>query len=276
MTALARLLQKLGDRVVRASGGTTFAKCPAHEDGKASLAIKSGDDGRVLMKCHAGCENADVVERLGMKLADLFADGTSKTRPTIAKAYQYRDERGALLYEALRMEPKDFRQRRPAPGGGWDWKLGDTRRVLYRLPDLIKSAPRSVFIVEGEKDADNLAAIGLMATTNAGGAGKWRPEYSAFLKGRRVFVLPDNDEPGRKHAAQVVESVAPVAVSVRVIELPGLGPKEDVSDWLKAGGTRVKLLELARAGGDRIDVAEARRRLSALAAQIRELSEALA
>lgn len=276
MTALARLLQKLGDRVVRASGGTTFAKCPAHEDGKASLAIKAGDDGRVLMKCHAGCANTDIADRLGMKMSELFADDRSGARPTIAKAYAYRDERGALLYEALRMEPKDFRQRRPAPGGGWDWKLGDTRRVLYRLPELIKSAPRAVWVVEGEKDADNLAALGLVATTNAGGAGKWRPEYSAFLKGRRVFVLPDNDDPGRKHAEMVVASVAPVAASVKVIELPGLPPKGDVSDWLKAGGTHAELLRLARAIVTRIDIAEARRRLSALSVQIRELSEALA
>jgi len=276
MTALARLLQKLGDRVVRASGGTTFAKCPAHEDGKASLAIKAGDDGRVLLKCHAGCANTDIVERLGMRLSDLFADDRTGAKPKIAKAYQYRDERGALLYEALRMEPKDFRQRRPAPGGGWDWKLGDTRRVLYRLPELIKSAPRAAWIVEGEKDADNLAAIGLVATTNAGGAGKWRPEYSAALKGRRVFILPDNDEPGRKHAQLVTESLTNIAASVRVIDLPGLPPKGDVSDWLAAGGTRAQLEGLARAGAPKIDISEARRRLSVLAAQIRELSEALA
>lgn len=276
MTALARLLQKLGDRVVRASGGTTFAKCPGHEDTKASLAIKVGDDGRVLLKCHAGCTNADVVERLGMKMSELFADDTARARPTIAKAYPYRDERGALLYEALRMEPKDFRQRRPAPGGGWEWSLGDVRRVLYRLPEIIKSAPRAVWVVEGEKDADSLAAIGLVATTNAGGAGKWRAEYSAPLKGRRVFVLPDNDEPGRKHAQLVREALTSVAASVRVIELPGLAPKGDVSDWLAAGGTRAELEKLARACATGIGVSEARRRLAELAQQIRELSEALA
>lgn len=275
MTALARVLQKLGDRVVRASAGTTFAKCPAHEDGKASLAIKTGDDGRVLLKCHAGCSNVDVVERLGMKMSELFADDTAKARSTIAKAYPYRDERGTLLYEALRMEPKDFRQRRPAKGGGWDWSLGDVRRVLYRLPEILKSGRRAVWVVEGEKDADNLAALGLVATTNAGGAGKWRDEYSAALKGRPVFVLPDNDDPGRKHAAIVVESLARAGGAARVIELPGLPPKGDVSDWLAAGGTRAELEKLASAAASKIGVEEARRRLDALATQIRELREAL-
>jgi hypothetical protein len=275
LSPIERVLSKLGDRVVRASAGTTFARCPAHEDTKASLAIKAGDDGRALLKCHAGCTNSDIVERLGLKLAELFADTGPKTKPKIAKAYAYRDERGRLLYEALRMEPKDFRQRRPAAGGGWDWSLGDVRRVLYRLPELLKSAPRAVWVVEGEKDADALVDLGLVATTNAGGAGKWRPEYTAALKGRRVFVLPDNDDPGRKHAQLVVESLAQVAASVRVIELPGLPIKGDVSDWLAAGGTRAELEKLAKAGPAKIGADEIRRRLAMLTSQIRELSEAI-
>lgn len=275
MTPVDHILQKLGDRVVKASAGTTFARCPAHEDGKASLAIKAGDDGRALLKCHAGCTNSDIVDRLGMKLADLFAAASPSARPKIAKAYPYRDEQGRLLYEALRMEPKDFRARRPNGHGGWDWSLGDVRRVLYRLPELLKSAPRAVWVVEGEKDADALAALGLVATTNAGGAGKWRPEYSAALKGRRVFVLPDNDDPGRKHAQIVVEALAQVAASVRVIALPDLAAKGDVSDWLAAGGTRAQLEAIAKAAPTKIGVDEIRRRLALLGTQIRELSEAI-
>jgi len=138
----------------------------------------------------------------------------------------------------LRLEPKDFRQRRPKPGGGWLWSVKGCRLVPYRLPKLVKADPkRLVLIVEGEKDADRLAAFGCVATTNAGGAGKWRPEYNGHFRSLRVAVLPDNDNAGRKHVAQVAAYLRGVATSVKVPELPGLPEKGDVSDWLESGGT---------------------------------------
>jgi hypothetical protein len=167
--------------------------------------------------------------------------------PRIECAYDYVDESGALLFQSVRLkDPKDFKQRRPVPwGDGWCWNLQGVRRVLYRLPQL-RAAPawRRVFVVEGEKDADNLATLGLVATTSPLGAGRWRPEYSEFLRGRTVVILPDNDGPGRKHAEDVSASLAGKAAAVRVVELPGLPPKGDVSDWLAAGGTKKRLLGL--------------------------------
>ena len=103
-----------------------------------------------------------------------------------------------------------------------------------------------MFVVEGEKDADRLAKLGLIATTNAGGAGKWQAEFSQYLKGRRVVVLPDNDEPGREHAQDVARSLSGLASSLRIVELPGLLEKGDVSDFLTQGGTLQDLLDLAK------------------------------
>jgi DNA primase len=106
---------------------------------------------------------------------------------------------------------------------------------------------QTVFVVEGEKDADNLNRLGLIATTKAGGAGKWKKEYSEALRGGHVVILPDNDEAGRQHTSKVVRSLQRKAASVKIISLPGLPPKGDVSDWLAAGGTREQLEELVRA-----------------------------
>jgi hypothetical protein len=166
----------------------------------------------------------------------------------VVAAYDYRDEHGALLYQSVRFEPKGFNQRRPDGAGGWVYKLNGIRRVLYRLPELLTADPsQTVFIVEGEKDADRLADLGLVATTNAGGAGKWRDEFSEFLRGRHIVIIPDKDTPGREHAKKVARSLQGVAASVRVLELPNLPPKGDVSDWLDAGGVVDELLVLAEA-----------------------------
>jgi hypothetical protein len=108
------------------------------------------------------------------------------------------------------------------------------RVVPYRLPELLAEPARPVVVPEGEKDCDNLARIGVLATTNACGAGKWTAEHSAFLRGRRVIVLPDNDETGRNHAQQVAQSLHGIAESVRIVELSGLPAKGDVSDWIAA------------------------------------------
>lgn len=157
--------------------------------------------------------------------------------------YSYADENGVLLFQVVRFEPKDFRQRCPA-GDVWSWSVKGIRKVPYRLPDLLAAPDATVYIVEGEKDVNRLMGMGLLATCNAGGAGKWSAELSEFFRGRRVVILPDNDEPGRKHAAKVSKALSTVGAMVRVIHLPGLPEKGDVSDWLDAGGTVDKLESL--------------------------------
>lgn len=226
------------------------ARCPAHDDRKPSLGVAQGDDGRVLLHCQAGCTADDVVKALNLTMSDLFPpkDEAPKTprASVIVAAYDYFNEQGELLYQAVRFDPKDFRQRKP-DADGWSWSLQGVRRVLYRLPQLLASTD-TVFVVEGEKDVDAVAGLNLTATCNVGGAGKWSPEYSAALRGRDVVILPDNDKAGEDHAALVAKSLDGVAKSVRVVRLPGLPPKGDVSDWLAAGGTKERLLELCQGG----------------------------
>jgi hypothetical protein len=180
----------------------------------------------------------------------------------VVATYDYLDEAGVLLFQTVRYEPKDFRQRRPDGTGDWLWNLGGIQPILFRLPQLLRASPGlPVFVVEGEKDVLALERVGLVATCNPMGAGKWRPSYNEAFRDRHVVILPDNDEPGRRHAAQVVAALRGVAASVKVLSLPGLPAKGDVSDWLAQGGTGTQLLELAatapeaRAGPATRDVA---------------------
>jgi hypothetical protein len=167
------------------------------------------------------------------------------TRSQIAKTYDYCDEFGQLLFQVVRMEPKDFRQRAPRQDGGWAWQVKNIRKVLYRLPQLIGAdASQLICIVEGEKDVDRLIGLGLVATCNPGGAGKWLAEYSKSFAGRKVAIFPDNDEVGQKHAEDVACSLAGIAQSIKNAKLPNVPAKGNVSDWLDAGGTHDQLLRL--------------------------------
>lgn len=172
------------------------------------------------------------------------ADGCSPKHRIVA-TYPYLDEKGVLLFETVRFEPKDFRQRRPNGNGGWIWNLNGVPRVLYRLPELILAGrDKWVFIVEGEKDVETLRAIELIATTNPCGAGKFHHVDATVLHGCRICVLADNDEKGRQHAQQVAFALHGKVATLRVLDLPGLPPKGDVSDWLAAGGTAEQLMAL--------------------------------
>jgi putative DNA primase/helicase len=223
------------------SGKGWIAKCPAHDDRKPSLSINTGDDGRTLVKCHAGCTLDAICDALGIGVADLFPaknavrgkTGNRRGERCIVAEYDYVNDDGELLFQVVRFAPKDFRQRRPNGNGGFVWNLKGVRRVLYRLPELVGSDPDAwVFVVEGEKDADALADAGLVATTNPGGAGKWKHVDDEALCGRKVCIVADNDAAGRDHANDVAKRLHGRADKVRVLTLPGLLDKGDVSDWL--------------------------------------------
>jgi 5S rRNA maturation endonuclease (ribonuclease M5) len=165
-----------------------------------------------------------------------FADdlAASNGKREVVATFDYEDEHGDLLFQVVRFEPKDFRQRRPDGRGGWVWRLGDTRRVLYRLPRVLAAVEKGeiIYVVEGEKDADALLEAGEVATCNPMGAGKWRDEYSEALRGARVIIVADRDEAGRKHAAKVAKSLEGVAADVTVVEA---AEGKDAAEHLAAG-----------------------------------------
>ncbi|HSZ57571.1 MAG TPA: hypothetical protein VK797_18045, partial [Tepidisphaeraceae bacterium] len=162
--------------------------------------------------------------------------------------YDYRDEQGTLRYQVLRYDPKDFSVRTVA--GKSLWEGGRYPRIPYRLPELLASDPtQTVYVVEGEKDVDRLWSLGLPATCNAFGGGKhkWTRGHARYLRGRPVVILPDNDATGREHGLAVARSLRRIAKSIKLIKLPGLSRKGDVSDWLDAGHTLQELLALVKA-----------------------------
>jgi len=222
---LENVLERL--QGVKRTGSGWLARCPAHDDSNPSLAISKGNDGKVLLYCHAGCKYEDIIKSLNMDVMD-----TNKPNRRIIAEYNYTDEAGKLLFQKIRYEPKDFRCRIP-DGSGWSYKLNGCRRVLYNLPGIIKE--EVVFITEGEKDADTLAGKGYTATTNFDGAGKWSPEYNQYFKDKLVYIVGDNDNPGRKHVELVFDNIKPIAGSVQIVQIPE--PYKDVSDYFAAGGT---------------------------------------
>lgn len=232
--------------------GSGLTHCPAHSDIHPSLSV-SEKDGKPLFHCQAGCSQEAVITVLrerGLWGEAKVAPSPHSQPPTkrIVATFPYEDEAGCPLFEAVRYEPKDFRLRCPNGNGGFVYNLDGVRRVLYRLPQLVAADPAEpVYIVEGEKHADRLAAMGFVSTTSPMGAGKWRREYADTLTGRKVVVLPDNDGPGRSHAQEVAASLHGVAAEVRILELPDVPEKGDVLDWLDAGGTAEALRTLADA-----------------------------
>ena len=221
-------------RGVRPSGDGWVGKCPAHDDHRASLSIGRGDDGRWLLKCHAGCDIDAILQAGHLERRDLFlTNGKDSGRRQIVATHDYADEHGALLSQVVRFAPKDFRQRKPDGHGGWEWNRRGVRWVLYRLHEL--QGKEAVVICEGEKDANRLWDVGIPATTCPGGAGKWRQEYAGQLRDagtKRVAITPDNDTPGRDHADKVAASCHAAGLEVRIVDLPNLPDKGDVSDYL--------------------------------------------
>jgi len=252
-------------RNVKPSGdGYMLGRCPLHPDKDPSFGFSTSTG---QWSCFAGCGQGSafdyMMRRSGKEFKEVMfnlGDQLGVARPTDNEhgliLYDYQDEAGKLLFQVVRKPGKKFAQRRPDGNGGWIWNLKGTRRVLYRLPELIARPDEIVFVAEGEKDVDRLQAVGLLATTNSGGAGKWKSSHSESLQDRDVIILPDNDAPGLDHAERVARSLQGVAASVRIIELTDLPEKGDISDWLAAGHTLDELDALV-AATDPLDAAPA-------------------
>ena len=233
--------------------------CPFHDDSKPSFSVNLNNG---VFNCFGCSEKGSVFDFLmkrdkidfktsmsnlakiaGIKIPQNRKPLTKKSSKPLA-TYNYKDENGNLLFQVCRFDPKAFKQRRPNPKkkGSWIWNMKGVKLVPYRLPDLKRA--KTVFLVEGEKDANLLADLGLAASCNPMGASKWRDEFKQHFKDKKVIILPDNDDQGRKHAEQVANSVYETAKVVKVVELPGLPEKGDVADWINNGHKKSELLSL--------------------------------
>jgi predicted P-loop ATPase len=190
--------------------------------------------------------------KLGLTLADLFATaGQARTNSykRIVKVYDYVDAHGTLVHQTVRYEPKDFKQRRPDPAhpGAYIWRTKDIVRVLFNLPAVLAAIRTGVpvHLAEGEKDAETLIAMGLVATTVPQGAKYWRDSYTATLTGAHVVLWPDNDKAGQASVLKVQGFLSGKAQTLRMVRVPA--PHKDVSDWIQAGGTRAEVEALIEA-----------------------------
>jgi putative DNA primase/helicase len=248
-----RCLERLSG--VKESGEGWRALCPAHEDHRPSLGVAVGRDGRALLFCQAGCSLGAICNAIGLSVADLFPDRKIpvSTSSTKVKYYFYLDQEGKPLFKIKRTKDKEFYPYvYDADKESYSTKAGwfEAERVPYKLDDIVMLPKNPIFWVEGEKDADHLTSLGLLATTSPGGSQAYRTELARYFKDRDVILVPDNDKPGRKYMRAVAKSLENVASSVKWLELPGLPQSGDVSDFFEAGGTKEAFLEYAESASD--------------------------
>ena len=226
LDAFDDLLDRL-EGVRRRGNDQADARCPAHDDSKASLSVARGRDGRTLLQCHAGCDWHSVLTALGLSTSAAFGE------PHMVAEYTYTDAAGTPLYVVERWEPKTFKQRL---ANGHRRTPTPENRVLYNLPvieNVRASVNKSLFYTEGERDVHTLSAKGYAATTSLGGANKpWQPQYTEALAGMHVVIVADNDAPGRKWARAVAEHLHPQATTAIVVPPSGI---KDVTELLDAG-----------------------------------------
>lgn len=255
-------LQRRGVKVI-GTGNQRSAKCPFHEDSRASFSVQVTEG---VWKCHAGCGQGSVIDLIAMfektspmevikqygKESDPDRDRRQLPLGKEVATYVYQDEKGDPVYKVVRYDPKDFRPFTPNSDGEWILGLSDVTRVLYNLPAVMKS--QTVFVVEGEKDANNLCQLGMTATCNVGGAGKWLEGYSDTLEGKDVIICGDNDKPGREHVELVRQSILDKVRSLRTISVPS--PHKDVSDYIASFADRDEAAALIRKLVDEAPVVE--------------------
>lgn len=228
--------------------------CPVHKGKDPNFAVNAETG---YSYCHSQCGRGWDLLSLEIELTGLdFPQAKDQVwellgRPKVPweernteALYDYTDLDGKLLYQVVRNFGKEFKQRRPDGNGGWHWNIHGVDVVPYRLPKF--AAAEFIAVCEGEKDVLTLERLGMVATCNNAGAGHFKAQLAPYFNGKHVAIFPDNDQAGRAHALKVAEILAPVAKSLKVVELPCLPAKGDVSDWVNAGGSLDALRELYR------------------------------
>lgn len=232
-------------------GSDSFqALCPCHKDKEASLSISNGHEReKIVLHCHAGCETADILEAVGLTLADL-GEGKREDQPSwmqgLDAIYDYRDKEGKYLYSKLRYTGKKIRYGR-IEGDSLVNGKGDAGKSLYRLPEALRAVEngQTIYIPEGEKDVNTLRDMGFAATT-VGGVSDWKKEYSQFLKGAVVVLLPDNDEPGKKLMERIAKDIQGVCARYKVVTT-SQADKGDVTDYVNEGHSKEDFQKLVEA-----------------------------
>jgi hypothetical protein len=177
---------------------------------------------------------------------------TKKKTPAAPKGkiiatYDYCDLSGKLIYQVCRLKPKSFRQRQPDPKNPekWIWNMVGITALPYHIKNVVDN--KTVYITEGEGKCDDLInTFKLPATTFHGGSGKYYPEVLPYFKDKNIILLPDNDVPGKEHMERLAHVFHDTAISIKIVELPDLEPKGDISNWIASGGTKEKLLDLCK------------------------------
>lgn len=257
---------------VRKTSTGWVARCPCrNDDSNPSLSVSEGNDGRVLVTCHRAmsCNVDEICSSVGLRVSDLMPQdskpvvrniGTDKPTPmkkksipmqkpklTFVEAYDFVDENRQLLFQKVRYVDetgkKSFSQRKPDGRNGWVYALGDTPKVLYNLPEVLEAKKNGIpiWVVEGEKDANTLMDMGIVATTMPGGAGKWLDIHTEALAGAVVEVIADNDDVGLKHAREVAQELRQAGCSAQAWVCPN---HKDITDHVSAGGSIDELLPL--------------------------------
>ncbi|PLS86537.1 MAG: hypothetical protein CYG60_06720, partial [Actinobacteria bacterium] len=258
-------VEKVLDRLegYKTDKGGFRARCPAHNgDSDTSLSIKEGEDGRALLTCHASCGLREIVDALGLGVVDLFAHNghrpssarkaaTSK-KSSVPKGgdekilttddlpdgtyWEFTTPSGEVLY--IQRHKREYY--RKVGEDRWKKGLEGVSQVLYNLPELIDGvrSGSSIYHLEGPKDVETAREKLDVVATTSGSVSSWKPEFRSFYAGADVVIVPDNDGPGHEYAKTVARDLLQVVRSVKVVFLPGLGEKEDLTDWLEAEHTR--------------------------------------
>lgn len=221
-------------------GDTYMARCPAHDDNTPSLSISPGTEpDSVLLHCFAGCTINQITTAIGITPKQLFKpkERTKNALGEETDCYTYTNADGEPVLRVHRFEPKTFRQSH-WNGISWQWGAGDTPKLLYRLPRVQEAVQtgQTIYVVEGERDVQTLETLGLYATTNAGGAGKFTEQHAQQLVGAsNIIIIADADQPGMDHAQRVAAEINWLGITHQIVR-SATGHK-DVTDHIRAGLT---------------------------------------
>lgn len=243
---MSEILQHLEG--VKGRNGTYMARCPCHDDSTQSLSVSVGEENKILLKCFAGCSVEGIVGAMGLSMTDLFADDTRhSTYPTYNAPSngQKPSKEAEYIYAGGQLKKVKYRRSDGSKFCSWLHKEGDRWEKGRKdiPPGLYQShadLPDIFFLVEGEKDVDNLKRAEMVAVSLPDGSqSKWEAAYNEVFRGKQIIILPDNDDPGKKYARMCAENIHAVAV-VKVLDLvkvwPEMPPKADVSDLIQHFG----------------------------------------